>query len=115
MSILNKFNKGKVFEYNTEIERTYVNLEQLFKKHGMEHIYSVQALFINTKSRFGDSPVIVSDNYLVNCPQHLTETVRDMIKEDEIVDMVNDDRVGFTIYSYKGKNGSGYSINWIEL
>lgn len=114
-NILKKYNKGRIFEYDTERERTFASLEQLYTNNDETEIYPVEAMFINTKSRFGDAPVIVSGNFMVNFPQHTTSMVKDMIQDDEIVDMVNDGRVGFVIYSYKGKNGSGYSINWCEL
>lgn len=115
MSILNKYNKKPLFNYDSEKEREYTKLETLHQQHGEDKKYQLQALFINTKSRYGNAPVLVTDRYMINAPQHLLETTQEMMKDIEFINMVNNGNVGFTIYEYKGKNGSGYSVEWIEL
>lgn len=114
MSILSKYNKGKAFTFKTPENFDYINLEQLANHYGLDQTHQVNALYINTKSRFGDSPVAVTGTHIVNLPSHLTDTVKEMIQDEELVDLANEHRLGFTIYSYDGKNGSGYSINWVE-
>lgn len=115
MSILSKYNKKPMFEYDNEKEREYTNLETLIQQHGEKKQYQLHALFINTKSRFGDAPILVTDRYMVNAPQHLLETVKEMMKDSELINLINDRKVGFTIYGYNGKNGHGYSVEWIEF
>ena len=76
MNILDKYNKKPLFEYDKTKEREYTNLQNLFNRFGNDKVYIVHALFINTKSRFGDSPIIVTSDYMVNAPKHLLDTVK---------------------------------------
>lgn len=114
MSILKQFNKGKLFDYNKEEKREFVTFKDLNKDYP-EKVFPVRALFINTKGHYGDAPVIVTDAYMVNAPQHLLSTVKDMIKSDELVDLVNEGKVGFSLYEYEGQKGKAYSCNWVEI
>lgn len=115
MSILNKFNKGKMFDYDNTVEREFISFKELVNEHGIGKVYPIQAIFINDKSKFGDAPVLISNEFMVNAPQHLLETAKEMIADDNLVDMVNQGKVGFELYAYKGKNGNGISCNWVEL
>lgn len=114
MSIISKYNNGKKFTFTTPENFEYINLIQLANKYGIDKTHQVNALYINTKSRYGDSPVAVTGTHIVNLPAHLTDTVKKMIKDEELVDLANEHRLGFTIYSYDSENGKGYSINWVE-
>lgn len=114
MSILNRYNNKPLFEYDNTKERSYINLKELVNENGIKKTYEVHALFINTKSRFGDAPIIVTDEYMVNAPQHLLSTVQEMMNDTELIEMVNKRQVGFTIYEYEGKNGRGYSVEWVQ-
>lgn len=114
MSILNKYNQKPLFEYDNEKERDYMNLKELVNNNGIKPVYEIHALFINTKSKYGDAPILVTDEYLVNAPQHLLNTVKDMMNDEEVIQLVNARKVGFSIYEYQGKNGHGYSVEWVE-
>lgn len=114
MSILNRFNKGRMFEYDKEEKRVFINFKELHKQYPKD-VYPVRALFINKESKFGDAPVIVTDGLMVNAPAHLTPTVQDMIASDELVDLVNQGRVGFSLYEYDNEYGKALSCNWVEL
>ena len=113
MNILDKYNKKRFFEYDKTKEREYINLQNLFNLFGKDKVYVVHALFINKKSRFGDSPIIVTSDFLINAPKHLLETVQEMMNDSEVVRLINARKVGFKIYSYRGKNGMGYSVEWV--
>lgn len=114
MGFLDKYNKKPLFEYDNDKEREYIKLEGLVKHFGIMKVYDVHALFINTKSRYGDEPIIVTDEYMVNAPHHLLETVKEMMADRDLINMINNRKVGFTIYGYNGKNGYGYSVEWVE-
>ena len=114
MDILNKYNKKPLFRYDNEKEREYINLQGLVNRYGFNKVYVVQALFINKKSRFGDAPIIVTDDYMVNAPKHLLETVQRMLEDTELINLINERKVGFTIYGYNGRNGKGYSVEWVQ-
>lgn len=114
MSILNKYNQGKSFKFDGDVEREFTDLKDLYKFFKEDEVYPVRAMFINTKGKFGDAPVVYTDKYIVNAPQHMTDTVREMMKDDELVDLVNDDKVGFTIYEYTNSYGKNYGLEWVE-
>lgn len=114
-NLLQQFNKRSLFEYDNEIERDYCKLADLVECNGIDAIYTVEALFINTKSKFGSAPVLVTSQWLVNAPSHLTQTVQQMINTPEIVSMVNARKVGFKIYQYTNNNNVYYSVEWVEV
>ena len=115
MNILDKYNKRPLFEYDKTKEREFAKLQDLFAHFGKDKVHIVHALFINTKSRFGESPTIVTSDFMVNAPKHLLETVKQMMCDSEVVKLINSRKVGFKIYSYRGKNGMGYSVEWVLL
>lgn len=116
MSIANKYNKGNSFTFKAPKDFEYHSLHDLFNNHGKDMVHGVHALYINKKSKFGESPVVASDNCFVNLPSHLTETVKDMMKDTETVEAINNGKLGFTIYTFESKNRKElcYSVNWVD-
>ena len=115
MSILNKYNNTATFDYDSEKERTFTTLKELYATNPEDTQFVVEALFINDKSHFGKAPVAVVGDCMVNFPQHLTDAVEDMRSNSDIVNLVNNHKVAFTIYEYKNKFGKAYGITWVEL
>lgn len=114
MSLLNKYNKAPLFDFE-EKEREFMSLKDLAKKFGLKKQHVIQALFINNKSRFGDSPIIVTDAYNINAPHHLLDVVKDMMNDTQLVEAINKRRIGFELYTYKNEYGENLSIKWIEF
>ncbi len=103
------------FEFE-EKEREFIKLSELVEKYGMKKEYIVRALFTNKESKFGEQGVIVTDDYNVNLPNHLTELIKDMRQDEDVVDIINAGEVQFTIYEYENKKGQkGYSINFGQV
>ncbi|QQO38242.1 single stranded DNA-binding protein [Staphylococcus phage LSA2366] len=103
------------FEFE-EKEREFIKLSELVEKYGMEKEYIVRALFTNEKSKFGEQGVIVTDDYNVNLPNHLTELIKEMRQDEDVVNIINAGEVQFTIYEYENKKGQkGYSINFGQV
>lgn len=117
MSIANKYNKTKVFTFTIPSEYQYRTLSELFEKNGKNKVYPVKALYINKKSKFGDAPIVATDECLVNLPSHLLDTVKEMMNDEELVDAVNENKFGFTIYTYENKNTKEIccSVNWVDM
>ena len=113
--LLNKYNKKvNVFKYEQVENPKYKNLKELFEED--ETIILVRGFFINTKGYYGDSPVAIADGYNINLPGHLLDTVKEMLSDSELIDMVNSGRVGIEIYQYTSNRwGTNYSVNFIEL
>ncbi|QXV86132.1 single-stranded DNA binding protein [Staphylococcus phage SAPYZU_11] len=103
------------FEFE-EKEREYIKLSELVEKYGMKKEYIVRALFTNKKSKFGEQGVIVTDDYNVNLPNHLTELIKEIRQDEDVVNIINAGEVQFTIYEYENKKGQkGYSINFGQV
>lgn len=110
--LLNKYSNGAAkFEYDNEKEREYIKLGEL----DLSKTYPIEALFINTKGKFGDQGVIISGDYIVNCPQHLTDMIEDMRQDAEMVEGINDRLLDFEIYEFESKkyNRTSHSINLV--
>lgn len=112
-SVSKKYNTEKIFNIDTE-GFDYKSLEDLFIDEDTE--YPVCGLYINTKGNFGKEPIIATDEFYVNLPSHLVDTVEAMIKDEEAVEAINDGLVGFTIYQYHQKkfNKDCYGIRWVD-
>lgn len=105
------YNKGGNYTKSAPKGAEYYKLSQLQR----DVVYPVDALYINTKGRYGDEGVVLSMGVLVNLPQHLTETVKEMRSDNELTDAINKGSFGFKVYQYDGTNGSGYSVNWVDI
>ena len=110
-----KYNRGLGFTRKAVENAIYTNLKELFSKYGEEEMYVVQALYINTKGKYGDSPIALVLGDLVNLPAHLTETVKEMLKDEDLIKAINEDKFGFTIYHYEKDGKQGYSVNWVDI
>lgn len=96
-----------------EKERDFKKLEELYKSNETKH--TIVAVFINTKGKFGDQGVFVTNDYQVNLPPHLLELAQDLRQDEEVIEAINNRQLGFEIYDYVGNNGKGYSINLIPI
>lgn len=116
MGLANKYNKGKKFDFVTPKDFKYESLKDLFNNNGGEYIYTVRALYVNNKSKFGESVVAVTDEQMVNLPKHLNDVVKQMLLDEELIDAVNKGAFGFKIYPYESKDGNVYySVNWFDI
>lgn len=129
MSVLSKYNKGPkfVFRFEDEANYEYKKLSELDPKEK----YIIYTMYINDKGEYDDHPVFASaalsdthnNIFLVDIPTHLTETVKEMINDDEIVALANAGSLGFKTRSYeyekkeKGKmvKKVGYSVDFIDF
>lgn len=112
-----KHNPGitKLFHFEIPKDFEYKNFYQLDREYGIDNPFKVNAIYINTKGRYGDQPVIVTDNELVNAPHHLTENAKEIMSDAESVAMINDGVVGFFLYEYENKYGTHYSLEWCDF
>lgn len=119
MGVMSKYNKGGVtFEIDIKNFR-FVTLEELFARDGGNTIFGIDGLYINKKSSFGDHPVAIvgSEEMLVDLPAHLTEDVKEMLQDKEVIDAIKDCKVGFTVEQYEQKKYKKlcYGIRWEDL
>lgn len=111
-NILNKYSNGGTpqYDFNKE-DRDFKKLQDL--QLGVK--YPIEALFINTKGKFGNQGVIYISDAIVNLPNHLTSLIDDMRNDSEVTDAINERKLAFEVYEYKSDQGrQGYSINIVE-
>lgn len=106
---LKRFNKASnKFTFNGD-NLDYVKLSEL--EIGKE--YTIRGFFINTKSRFGDHAVIISDTFKADLPGHLLNVVIDIINDEDAVNEINAGTEKFFVTTYSDKNGvTRYSIEF---
>ena len=99
------------FEF-PEKEREFKKLEELHKAQPKAR-YTILAIFINTKGKFGDQGVFITNDFQVNLPPHLLDLSQELRQDEEVIEAINNRELAFEIYQYNGKNGKGYSINLV--
>lgn len=114
MSFAAQFNKV-VFSVDTK-GYEYAKLSTLYDKKHADKVYTLNGLWVS-KSPLGESPVfIVSDlKKLVNMPQHLTETARQILSNEEAVKAIEQGKVGFTVYEYEARKKTCYGIKFVDI
>lgn len=112
--LLNKYNKKvNVFKYEQVENPPYKRLKDLYELDETEIL--IKGFFINNKGYYGDSAVAIAEGFNINLPSHLLETVKEMLTDDEVIEMVNSDVLWIEIYQYTSKKwGTNYSVNFIE-
>jgi len=118
MGIANKYNTGEgAGSFNFDIPDThdFVKLEDLYNENGSGEGYVIMMFFINTKGLYGDNPVIATPNELVNIPNHMLDTMKEMRNDPEVINAINRAELGFKIYTYENAYGVNYSIQFIDL
>lgn len=114
---ITKFNSGGAyFEYDKDKNRGYVSLRDLYESNDKNTEYKLLGLYIN-ESKFGEQPSAVLEDVQANLPKHLVSTVKEIRGNQDLVDDINNGKVGFKIYEYEDKKFGKkcYSINWIEF
>lgn len=111
-NILNKYSNGGAPQYDfIKNEREFKKLQEL----NVSVQYPIEALFINTKGKFGNQGVIYTSDYIVNLPNHLTSLIEDMRNDSEVTEAINTRKLAFEVYQYESEQGrKGYSINVVE-
>lgn len=110
-----RFNRGLKFNpINTE-GYEYRKPAELYKEYGADVEYPVRALYVN-KTKYGESAIAVTDGYFINLPSHVVNDVKEIIEDEELVQMINEGRVSIAIYEYYSHKYEGvfYGIRWIE-
>ena len=112
-----QFNKVSFSVDTTGFE--YAKLGTLYEepaKGKKPKVYKLDGLFVN-KSPLGFSPVfIVSEpKQLVNMPQHLTETARAILQDQNAVKAIESGKVGFTVYQYEARGKQCYGVKFVDL
>ena len=114
MGILDEFNKEVViYEYDLpEDKRNFYNLSEIYNS-GVYH-KEVKGFFINTKGKYGENAIVVSDDCFISLPQHLTEVVKKMMHNTTITELINKGMIYLRIRPYNKGNNTYYSVVWLD-
>lgn len=114
MSFANKFNKSVSFNVDTT-GFNYVKLADLYDEKN-KPVYKLDGCFISV-GNINTAPVfILTDRKeLVNMPSHLTDTVKDILADNEAVEDIKNGKAGFTVYEYESHGKKCYSIRFVDL
>lgn len=94
----------------------FKKLSELFDPKKPETVFSVYGLYINRKSKYGDSPFAASDGYFISLPAHLADVVRSILADDEAVTQMNEGKAGLVIRPYPDDKGdTHYSADFCEV
>ena len=95
----------------------FKSLKELYNGEKGENKYIVRGLYINKKSKYGDAPVAISDDFSINLPSHLCDTVTEMLHDKELVEAINAGKFGLEVYMYvpSGYKNTCYSVKWVDL
>ena len=112
-NLADELNKGvKKFDYEITEKHEYKKLEDLYKEN-KEGFYIVRMFYTNKKSMYGENEVVVTDDYIINLPKHLTDAVKKIVNSDKYLDLIIEGRFAFNIYEYEYSGGKkAYSVNW---
>lgn len=116
MGFASKFNRNRKFNADTTGFQ-YASMADLFNQNGAGNVYPLTAIYINSKSKFGDAPVFATDSCFVNGPAYMLDTVREILADDEAIEAINGGKVGFTIYPYVNDRFKRecFGINFVDI
>ncbi|MBO7734697.1 MAG: hypothetical protein J6S67_19210 [Methanobrevibacter sp.] len=98
--MLSKFNSQKSVDWGVNTEG-YV-----FKKASdlkLETKYSVKGLYISADNGFGEGAVIITDGFMVNCPQRMVEKFKQIMGDPEAVESIKAGKETFHVETYYNK------------
>ena len=118
MKFSEKYNKGaRVFDIETK-DFEFATLSGLYDDNA-DKVYKLDGLYINKKGMYDPHPVaVVSDlELLVDLPSHMTDTVNEILKDAESIDLIKKGCVGFKIRQYRDEKygKTCYSAEWVDL
>ena len=115
MSFANKHNKGSKFTFDTS-KLPYMERRLAFEQYG-ENAVKVTAIYINTKSKFGDAPVVATENELINLPSYMLNECKEIIADQDDVDEINAGKVGIVFEEFEDKtfHKKCIGVRWVDL
>lgn len=104
-------NATNLFNFKADDDSPYLKAADL----DSETTYTIRAVFINRRGRFGPTAVVVCDDFLLNAPSHVLNDVERMLSDDAAITAINDGKAGFRPYEFKNKYGVQHGIEWTDV
>lgn len=125
MGVADRMNRGGLFtfRFSEGQEPKFINAEKLAELDpDGKTPFVVGLMYINKAGKFGDHGVIggtfKNEELCLDCPQHMTDDIKDFMKDPEIAAQVNGGKLGCIAYKYQTKNdsrGYSYGIRFVDL
>lgn len=118
MSFAQKYNKGSVI-FDIDIkDYVFTDGYDFVKNHG-SNVVKIDGLYINNKGMYDDHPVAIikSEKLLVDLPSHMTDTVREILKDSESITLIKKGLVGIKAHEYVDKKYKKNCVGfeWCDL
>ena len=118
MSFAQKYNKGNIIFDIDIIDFNFIKLEDIYSLYG-KNVIKVDGLYINKKSNYDPHPVAINieEKMLIDLPQHMTETVEEILKDSESISLIKRGCVGLRAQKYTDKKyqKTCYGAEWVDL
>lgn len=76
--------------------------------------YIINGLYISDKSKYGKHGIIVSSDFRLSAPKHLTDEIIEILNTPEDIKAINNGEVYFMIYEYTIPEGTYRSILFLS-
>lgn len=101
--------RRNVFTNVGEEKKDFIRINEL----EINKPYIVNGLFISKKSKYGDHGIIISSDFRLSVPRHLTDEIIEILNTREDIDAINNGEVYFMIYEYTIPEGTYRSIMFL--
>lgn len=101
MSVARKYNKAQ-FTFTGGDDFEFKKMMELYNENPNK-VHKLKAFFINSKSKFGLSATIVTENGFMSCNETTAEMLSDMETDEEVIDACNNDKLGFKLIKKHSK------------
>lgn len=118
MSFANKYNTVvNPFTFQSDSTFEFKTLEELYTGYGKDEIYTLRGVWINPKGKYGPAPVATTDEFFVNLPGHLLETVHQFLEDEATINDINAGKCGFKVHTYHQDtyDKDCYGVTWVDI
>ena len=101
MSFADKYNKvNTIFDIDIK-DFEFMDGYGFFEKYG-DNVVKIDGLYINKKGLFKDHPVAIieSEKILLDLPSHMTDTVNEVLRDAESINLIKKGLVGIKAHEY---------------
>lgn len=105
--------KNNPFCWESDRSTVYFSAKYVYTEFGPEKLFPVKALYINPHGRYGEYACVVTENFVINLPHHMTEKIRRMIESKNVLKKIYDGRFYVFVKTYRSPNfGEQYTVDF---
>lgn len=112
---ISKFNKGS----GTKVDWGINTKEMEFKKTSQVELnkeFELKGFFITPDNGYGEGAVLISADFLLNAPTRLVPDIKEMLSDEETVELVKAGKCAFKVYTFESTKfkRTGYGVEFID-